>query len=106
MTVQSINNLFYYLLFISILFSKPDDIISLLIGFIAINTLFLISSLNSKQSLWELQLDNSKVLILESLLFLTLAYIFSFKLFFYLFLFRLAQSIITFLFFEIYSRII
>lgn len=106
MTVQSINTMFYTLLFMFLIFSQPQERANILIAFISLNILFLISSLNSQHPFWEFQLESSKAGIAEGVLFLLIALVLSSQFFLYIALYRIAQSIITNLFFEIYKRLI
>lgn len=106
--ISTINNVISTIFFIILILSSSSDRPLILILFLASNILLMVRQLYymDRQSYWELQKEEANKAIMTGLLYILISFILGVELTMYLGLFTIGQSIMTRLFFGIYSRII
>ncbi|MEM0382689.1 MAG: hypothetical protein QXD88_00160 [Candidatus Anstonellales archaeon] len=105
MMVTTLNNTSYTLLFLVLLFSSSSDRLIIFILALSIYNILLIFQLFNIQKYLDLQAESSKSGFIEAIILFLLSLVFATTLFLYLALFRIAQSLLSHLFFEIYKRV-
>lgn len=106
MMITTINSISYTILFILLFISNPSDRILIFLTGLTLYIFLLINSLTINQPYWELQHETAKMSIFDGLLVFLVGIILSATILIYIGLFRIFQSILTHLFFEVYKRLL
>ncbi|MCS7122432.1 MAG: hypothetical protein NZ908_00525 [Candidatus Micrarchaeota archaeon] len=104
--ITTINTVSSTILFILLLVSNPSDRVLVFLASLALYIFALINSIGMNQPYWELQHETVKIGILDGLLMFGIGILTSLNILIYLGLFRMFQSILSHLFFEIYRRLL